>query len=351
MAKREYDIEIDDIFGTGTLPEAVMAAKSNEQVTTQTLHDFLRGRFSKDESMLVRVRIALRKEEKSQNETGNMIFNGLMLAAGVLVFTICLFFDYTILSEFWALQMLNEFYEVPAELLGTIWAKSGQVLIAVIGLHYFMSMGGPVFRAIYTWFAGLMAIALVLGYGTLYAIEQAPAGTEIFGIVIEEEAPSMSVNDELAALGLSTEEPERDSGPEFTDEERRETAQIVGTIWFMAMGVIFFVVSSVGAISLHYAIGGVEGLLNRHFSADWSGGSGRKLSESADRLLELREIEKVLGNPTKRANRYRNMAAQFVTDFRAAGGQSRNLDATSQEIQKLWNKELVAGLMGEQDEH
>lgn len=349
MAKADDEISIDSIFNTGSIPEAVMAANKSEQITTQTLHDFLRGRFSKDEATLVKVKIALKREEKSQNEMGNKIFNVLKIAAGVSVFLICLFFDYTILSEFWALQMLNEFYEVPAELLGTIWAKSGQVLIAVIGLHYFMSMGGPVFRAIYTWFAGLMAIALVLGYGTLYAIEQAPPGTEIFGIVIEEEGSSLDANAELAALGLAIEEPDENSGPEFTDEERRETAQIIGMIWFMAMGVIFFVVSSVGAISLHFGISGLEGLLNRHFSADWSGGSAKKLSTSADRLLELREIYDVLGNPARRSNRYRNMVSQFVTDFRAAGGQSRNLDAASQEIQKLWTKELVAGLMGERN--
>lgn len=193
---------------------------------------------------------------------------------------------------------------------------------------------------------GVLAICLIVGIGGIYAVGQMPEDTQLFGIQFER-FQSTDPNAELCAIGLGENCDVVESEPQDLDgADGPDLSWLVPLLWLLAVSLIFIVVSSVGAFSLHAALDGINGLLKRFNSADWSGGSERKLAVAADRAIELREILAILDDPAARSNRYGNLLAQFVSDYRAQDkAVSQGLSETAAEIRKHWSSGHVRGMM------
>ena len=167
---------------------------------------------------------------------------------GLGVFLTALFVDYNIIHEFWNRALSNEFGEVPPSLASTVWAKSMQVLFATLAVHYLVTHIGHGGRVAYSLFIFLITAFMVIGIGLLWANNSLPAGSKVFGLDVNDSA--QQIDQFMKGLGIAP--PRKVALP----AEVKILKKYELLIWLFSLGVIFLVVASIGAMSLHTAMRG-----------------------------------------------------------------------------------------------
>ena len=176
------------------------------------------------------------------------------IVLGLSVFVIALFVDYNIIHEFWTRALANEFMEVPPALATSVTFKSMQVLFATLAVHYLITHIGHGGRVAYSLFIFALTAAMVMGIGLLWANNSLPPGAKVFGVDVNQSAQSMDAF--MKSLGVAT-------PPHTADAPPTELAWLKhyeAVIWLFSLGVIFLVVASIGAMSLHTAMRGFTGI-------------------------------------------------------------------------------------------
>ena len=219
--------------------------KRGVQVTTTLLQNWLNGHSL--QNLEHRQNILKRRISGS----GAWFQHGTAVILGLGVFVTALFVDYNIISEFWTRALSNEFGEVPAGLASTIWAKSFQVLFATLAVHYLVTNVGHGGRVAYSLLIFAVTALMVIGIGLLWANNSLPAGSIVFGLDVNQSA--QAVDQFMKGLGVAP--PRKASLP----PELKVLKKYEVLIWLFSLGVIFLVVASVGAMSLHTAMRGVTG--------------------------------------------------------------------------------------------
>jgi hypothetical protein len=174
------------------------------------------------------------------------------IVLGISVFVIALFVDYNIIHEFWTRALANEFMEVPASLATSVTFKSLQVLFATLAIHYLISHIGHGGRVAFSLFIFLITALMVMGIGLLWANNSLPPGAKVFGFDVNQSA--QQVDAFMKSLGVAP--PKAPSVP----AEVKELKKYEVVIWLFSLGVIFLVVASIGAMSLHTAMRGFTGI-------------------------------------------------------------------------------------------
>lgn len=194
-----------------------------------------------------------RVEKLQRRIFGLTVIDLAAIVIGVSVFAAALFVDYNIINEFWTRALSNEFGEVPPSLATTVTAKSMQVLFGTLAIHYLITHIGHGGRVLFSLFIFMISAAMIIGIGLLWANNSLPAGAQIFGF--EAQSAGQSVNDFMKSLGV------KPSAPLPVPAEIKLLKKYQVVVWLFSLGVIFFVVASIGALSLHSANGGFTGLL------------------------------------------------------------------------------------------
>ena len=177
------------------------------------------------------------------------------IVLGIGVFVIALFVDYNIIHEFWTRALSNEFMEVPPALATSVAFKSLQVLFATLAVHYLISHIGHGGRVAYSLFIFVLTAAMVMGIGLLWANNSLPAGAKVFGVDVNTSASQI---DAFAhSLGIATPPHAPDAAP---PSDLAWLKHYEAVIWLFSLGVIFLVVASIGAMSLHTAMRGFTGV-------------------------------------------------------------------------------------------
>ena len=174
------------------------------------------------------------------------------IVLGISVFVIALFVDYNIIHEFWTRALANEFMEVPPALATSVTFKSMQVLFATLAVHYLISHIGHGGRVAYSLFIFILTALMVMGIGLLWANNSLPAGAKVFGFDVNESA--QQVDAFMKSMGVQ--QPRAPTVP--AEVKALKHYEIV--IWLFSLGVIFLVVASIGAMSLHTAMRGFTGI-------------------------------------------------------------------------------------------
>lgn len=174
------------------------------------------------------------------------------IVLGLSVFVIALFVDYNIIHEFWTRALANEFMEVPPALATSVTFKSLQVLFATLAVHYLISHIGHGGRVAYSLFIFVLTALMVMGIGLLWANNSLPAGAKVFGFDVNESA--QHVDTFMKSLGIQPPHAPR------VPAEVRALKHYEIVIWLFSLGVIFLVVASIGAMSLHTAMRGFTGI-------------------------------------------------------------------------------------------
>jgi hypothetical protein len=168
------------------------------------------------------------------------------VAIGFAVFALALYVDYAIIHEFWARLLSNEYGEVPPSMANTVASKSLQVLFATLAIHYLVSHIGHWGRVAYSILIFVVTAAMLLGIGLLWANNSLPEGSKVFSS--EQSEGSRAVEQFSKNLGIApTEKP-------AMPEEVAALKKYEVAVWLVSLGLIFLVVSSIGAISLHSAL-------------------------------------------------------------------------------------------------
>lgn len=269
------------------------------------------------------LRVQIADMESVQKSPWRYLSFGMVFLVGLAVFALALRVDYIILEELWSRNLANEFFEVPASLQDSVTFKSLQVVFAVLAIHFFVSSIGRIGRGIYIGFLTALVITMLVGVGLLNTSYSLPIGSTLFGLELTGE--TLSAEDELAALGLETGEAtaaDNDNVPVTTEDF--ETVKTV--LFFASFGLIFFFVTSVGALFLHYAIdaavsftGGIRG--ERAESDEARDSRNRDHSEMARRLRRARKVQEMFDT----RGEAREIITQFLNDFGDA--YERGLDA------------------------
>lgn len=266
------------------------------------------------------VEIKVEELKARQKDPLRMVSFGLVFLVGLAVTTMAIFVDYTILEEIWSRNFANEFFEVPESLRSSVTFKSLQVVFAVLALHYFVSGIGKIGRGAFIGLLALMVLTMLIGIGFLNASESLPIGSSFFGVDLTGEV--LSAEDELASLGL---ESDANADAAYADEYAEEGGVPFGltpetyestktVLFFMSFGLIFFFVSSVGALSLHYAL---------HAFVSFTGGTKGERAESdhsrdrrdrdhADlnmRLLRAQKVQSQIAHPGDAAEQFLHIIA------------------------------------------
>jgi len=176
------------------------------------------------------------------------------IVLGISVFVIALFVDYNIIHEFWTRALANEFMEVPPALATSVTFKSMQVLFATLAVHYFITHIGHGGRIAYSLFIFALTAAMVMGIGMLWANNSLPPGAKVFGVDVNQSAASIDTF--MKSLGVATPPHAAEAPP----AELGWLKHYEAVIWLFSLGVIFLVVASIGAMSLHTAMRGFTGI-------------------------------------------------------------------------------------------
>ncbi len=217
---------------------------------------------------------------------------GLMVTAGAL------FVDYQIMNEFWTRILANEFMEVPSSLSSSVISKSAQVIFATAAFHFFLNKLPNFGRTAYiTVFFALTAI-MITGFGFMNANISMPADPERIMASTEEDVPSM--NDALVAMGLA--EPELPAIVAPVETETRTSSFIEfgyfmedarPILWMLVPGLVFLVVTGIGALSLQVAEHNVQNFVK---SLDFT-----KRKKRANELDELTRFKAIAQNMQRKA--------------------------------------------------
>jgi len=264
-------------------------------------------------------------QERKKDWVRPMSF-GLVFLVGIAVTTMAIFVDYTILEEIWSRNFSNEFFEVPESLRSSVTFKSLQVVFAVLALHYFVSGIGKWGRGLFIGMLAAMVLTMLIGIGFLNASESLPIGSTLFGVELN--GGTLDAEDELASLGLEA-DVEEDAAyeDEYYEEESAipfgltaegyESTKTV--LFFMSFGMIFFFVSSVGALSLHYALtafvsftGGTKG--ERAESDHKRDSRDRDHSDLNARLLRAEMVQEQIEHPAEATEQFLHIIANAYLD-------------------------------------
>ena len=185
-----------------------------------------------------------------------------LVVVGFAVFGLALYVDYAIIHEFWSRLLSNEFGEVPPSMANSVAAKSAQVLFATLAIHYVISLKpfsatvAKYGRWAYSTVVFVVAFAMLMGIGIIWANNSMPDGSKVFAA--ESTESSRALEQFSRSMGV-----EPAAKPEVSEDvavlRDHETA-----IRLVSLSVIFIIVASIGAISLDGAL--------RAYSA-WSGGA------------------------------------------------------------------------------
>ena len=179
---------------------------------------------------------------------------------GIAVFLLAMTVDYQIMTEFWTRALANEFLEVPPSLANSILFKSAQVIIATVAFHYFISMTGWFGHTIGKYalvvIAFLLSLAMVFGFGLINTNQSVPAEkTAMF-----QSSPELGAqNDPFAQFGIGAASLQPAAPAPLTPQvtianDTAESVQLMSALsWIIAPAIVFFVVTAVGALSLHVA--------------------------------------------------------------------------------------------------
>jgi hypothetical protein len=184
-------------------------------------------------------------------------FSGLyaIFALLALLVTACaLYVDYQIMNEFWTRALANEFMEVPKSLASSVISKSLQVVFATLAFHFLLSKLSNLGRTLFVLLFFLMTFAMVAGFGFLNAQMSLPA--QVGGMTSTMDAPN-SLSRTLSDLGLD-EQKESVAGPATENPatapvSAQDMRQIEWVTWLVSPGVVFLVVTAIGALCLHVA--------------------------------------------------------------------------------------------------
>lgn len=271
------------------------------------------------------LRVQIADMEAVQTSPWRYVSFATVFLVGIAVFLLALRVDYIILEELWSRNLANEFFEVPPSLQDSVTFKSLQVVFAVLAIHFFVSSIGKWGRGIFIGFLTALVITMLIGVGFLNTSYSLPIGSTLFGTDLTGE--TLSAEDELAALGLESDrtdvEAANDNAPVVSNQDF-ETAKTV--LFFTSFGLIFFFVTSVGALFLHYAIhaavsftGGIRG--ERAESDAARDARDRDHSEMTRRLRRARQVQEMFDT----RGEAREIITQFLNDFGDA--YERGLDA------------------------
>jgi hypothetical protein len=234
------------------------------EVTREILEDRL-IQLEEDDSRTART-IAMRHDALARETEPVTVFitSMLWLVAGLTVFALALIVDYAIISEFWTRVLSNEFMELPPTLADNVVFKSAQVVFATLALHYILKSVGRIGRGIFIGILALLTIVMLLGFGFLVAQSSLPEEATLFGVPVNERVAGSSTDATLAALGLIDADAARDTAPVNADAGAPFTASDLRTyetlIWLASIGLVFLIVTGIGALSLHYALYGLNGI-------------------------------------------------------------------------------------------
>lgn len=249
-----------------------------------------------------------------------------LVVVGFVVFALALYVDYAIIHEFWSRLLANEFGEVPASMANTVAAKSAQVLFATLAIHYVISLkpfsaGVAKFgRWAYSTVVFVVAFAMLMGIGIIWANNSMPEGTKVF--TAETTESSRALEQFTRSMGV-----EPAAKPTVSEDvavlRDHETA-----IRLVSLSVIFIIVASIGAISLDGAL--------RAYSA-WSGGAIYDHHEEAElgRRLNAEYASFAAEDPSIRARR------GFATSARTGGRPQRTTDAKVNEFLTSYTAGIV----------
>jgi hypothetical protein len=299
------------------------------------------------------VEIKMAELKARQKDPMRMVSFGLVFLVGLAVTTMAIFVDYTILEEIWSRNFANEFFEVPESLRSSVTFKSLQVVFAVLALHYFISHIGRLGRGIYISLLAAMVLTMLLGIGFLNTSSSLPIGSTLFGLELTGE--TLSAEEELAALGLesdtaveSTALEEVTAAPFGLTQEGFETAKTL--LFFASFGLIFFFVSSVGALSLHYSMAAFTSFTGgtRGEKAESDHSRDRRDRDHSDLNMKLLRAEKV----QSQIRHPEEATAQFLSMFTSAyteglvTGKIRNNGPKRQGLEDLMHRSLEITLSG-----
>jgi hypothetical protein len=184
--------------------------------------------------------------------SGAFLHHGSAVLLGVGVFIAALLVDYNIIHEFWTRALSNEFGEVPPALATTVAAKSMQVLFGTLAIHYLITHIGHGGRILYSLFIFAITAVMIMGIGLLWANNSLPPGSQVFGFDVNSSA--QSVDEFMKGLGIK---PPR-AAPQPAEVKALKKYELI--IWLFSLGVIFFVVASIGAMALHSGMRGFTGM-------------------------------------------------------------------------------------------
>lgn len=291
-------------------------------------------RFDENQSRKA-LELSIERATLNRNITGLGVRTHLLTALvfGILIFASALWVDYHIVREFWTRVLANEFLEVPPELADSVIFKSMQVVFATLAVHFLLRSIGKVGRAIFAGFVCLLAIAMVWGIGILVANDALPAGAKLFGVNLS--AESQGVDDTLAALGLAP----ADEAAAAADDLDRSTVESAQTmIWLGSLSAIFLIVTGVGALALHSAVGSFQ---------DLTGGEG---SQSRDRRIRVQYEHDFFTDAQARVRlvhtRIADALASYVRGVIDSGANDREQKIAqaveaSEAVRKRWTTDTV----------
>ncbi len=259
------------------------------------------------------LKVKVRDMEAVQNSPWRYVSFLSVFFVGLAIFALALRVDYIILEELWSRNLANEFFEVPVSLQDSVTFKSLQVVFAVLAMHFFVSSIGRIGRGFFIGFLTLLVVGMLVGVGLLNTSYSLPIGSTLFGMELT--GDSLSASDELAALGLESDTEvvaDNDNVPVTTQDF--ETAKTL--LFFMSFGLIFFFVTSVGALFLHYAIsagvaftGGIRG--EKAESDSTRDARDREHSDMSRRLIRAREVQTMF----RTREDLRDAITQYINEF------------------------------------
>jgi len=231
--------------------------------------------------------------------------------------------------------------------------KSLQVVFAVLALHYFISHIGRLGRGIYISLLAAMVLTMLLGIGFLNTSSSLPIGSTLFGLELTGE--TLSAEEELAALGLEADvagetaaTSEVATSPLGLTQEGFETAKTL--LFFASFGLIFFFVSSVGALSLHYSMAAFTSFTGgtRGEKAESDHSRDRRDRDHSDLNMKLLRAEKVqaqIRHPEEATAQFLSMFTSAYTEGLVTG-KIRNNGPKRQGLEDLMHRSLESALSG-----
>jgi|GEM_PF-1930528 len=220
-------------------------------------------------------------------------FSWLYLGAaliGLMVMSGALFVDYQIMNEFWTRILSNEFMEVPASLSNSVISKSAQVIFATAAFHFFLNKLPGYGRTAYITVFFLLTAIMITGFGFLNANISMPSNPESIMAPANEDVPSM--NDALVAMGLAEPDAPVVETPVVSKARTSYFAEFGyfmkdarPIMWMLVPGLVFLVVTGIGALSLQVAEHNVQNFVK---SLDYP--TRKKRANELDELTRFKAI-------------------------------------------------------------